>query len=283
MEEIRRPRRRRRSKTKLRRATARDSHSKQRIRENPESDEPRPERLIRVLERLLRILLWRDVWRERSLDGLLELGVDIRLCEVHFFDHVAFAIGRFLCFRRGQSVGFVGALGAPGDVVPVAEGVDHQDVDVAAHQQEVLAERSKHVPRVEVEEAGDVVQAERRRDRQKDNTSPASGEERLEDFVRVLAGEAEAMREGADDEVDGVDDDVNLDEAEEAEGGDVAPLAALGSVAEGKDELEEHEGQVEVFEYGIDDGRGGVAEGPAAEVICCRGCAADQVHDDFGC
>ena len=46
------------------------------------------------------------------------------------------------------------------------------------------------------------------------------------------------MREGVHDEVDRVDYDVDLDDAEEAEGGYVTPFAALGSVAESEDELE---------------------------------------------
>ena len=159
MEEIRRPRRCLRGKAELIRAIACDRHGKKSIGEDPESDEARTERFVRVFERLLGILLGRDVRRERAFDGLLELRVDICLCEIHFLDHVAFAIGSLLRFRRGESVGFVSALGTPGDIVPVAESVDHEDVDVAAHQQEILAEAGEHVPWVEVEEAGDVVQS----------------------------------------------------------------------------------------------------------------------------
>ena len=59
----------------------------------------------------------------------------------------------------------------------------------------------------------------------------------MEDLVRILAGKSETVLEGVDNEVDRVDYDVDLDDAEEAEGGDVTPLAALLSVTEREDEL----------------------------------------------
>lgn len=40
----------------------------------------------------------------------------------------------------GEFGGFVVALGAPGDVVGVAEGVDVEDVDVGGGEEEVLDE-----------------------------------------------------------------------------------------------------------------------------------------------
>ena len=104
----------------------------------------------------------------------------------------------------------------------------------------------------------------------------------MENLVWAFSGEAETVREGVHDEVDRVDDDVDLDDAEEAEGSDVTPFAALGSVAESEDELEQNEGEVEILDYRVDDGRCGVAEWPAPHVVRSRGCATNQVDDNFG-
>ena len=89
----------------------------------------------------------------------------------------------------------------------------------------------------------------------------------MENLVCIFAIQAEAVGEGVYDEVDGVDDDVELDNAEEDEGGDVTPLAALGSVTEREDELEQDEGEVEVLDDGVNDGRSGIAEWPAPLVV----------------
>ena len=52
------------------------------------------------------------------------------------------------------------AFGAPGDVVRVAEGVDLQGADVRGQQREVLRGRGEHVPRVEVEEGHEEIEAD---------------------------------------------------------------------------------------------------------------------------
>ena len=52
------------------------------------------------------------------------------------------------------------ALGAPGDVVGVAEGVDLQGADVRGQEGEVLGGRGEHVPGVEVEEGHEEVEAD---------------------------------------------------------------------------------------------------------------------------
>lgn len=43
--------------------------------------------------------------------------------------------------------------------MPVAEGVDHEDVDGGGHAEEIRPGGGEHVPRVHVEEAGDEVDA----------------------------------------------------------------------------------------------------------------------------
>ena len=151
--------------------------------------------------------------------------------------------------------------------MPVAEGVDHQDVDIGGHEEEVLAEGGEHVPGVEVEEGGDEVETEGGGNGDEDDARAAGGEEGFHDFVCVFAREAQAVGEGVDDEIDGVDDYVELHDAEEDEGGDVADFASFGSVSQCEDELEQNEAEVEVFDYCVDNGCGCVSERPGAKVV----------------
>jgi len=46
----------------------------------------------------------------------------------------------------------------PQDVVQVAHGVHHQNVDIAGEQEHVLEERGEHVPGLEVHEGADEVE-----------------------------------------------------------------------------------------------------------------------------
>ena len=66
-------------KTKVVYAVASDDDSEQPVAEDPYSDESRSETLVRILQRLLRLLLRCYVGRKSSLDGLLELRINIRL------------------------------------------------------------------------------------------------------------------------------------------------------------------------------------------------------------
>ena len=75
--------------------------------------------------------------------------VDVELLGGHFeLDGVGFGTD------GGAEVGVddVVALGAPGDVVGVAEGVDLERADVGGEEGKVLRGGGEHVPRVEVEE-----------------------------------------------------------------------------------------------------------------------------------
>ena len=151
--------------------------------------------------------------------------------------------------------------------MPVAERVDHENIDVTAHKQQVLPKARKHMPRIQIQEGCHVVQSKCRCNGDEDNTCAACREEGLEDLVGVLTVEAEPVREGVHHKIDRVHDDVELDDAEEAEGSDVTPLATLGPVTEREYELQENEGEVEILDDGVNDRCGGVAEGPTDLIV----------------
>ena len=169
--------------------------------------------------------------------------------------------------------------------MPVAEGVDHQNVDVARHTEEVLRERGEHVPWVEVEEGGDKVETERRCQGNQDDTWSAAGEEAREEFVDAFArfdvGGVVAS-EGVYNQIEGLDDDVELNQAENAEGDDVTPSAALRSITQGQNELQQQERQVGVFEDRVEDRSDIVSKGERM-VVVRAGRLADQVHNDDRC
>ena len=138
---------------------ARNRQTQNRIAENPRRDQLRPEALVRVFERLGLHDLGLHVRRQRPLDRDFKLLVNVGLRFVGLFDHCYFAVACFGGIRRRQGIGLVGALGTPRYVVPVGKGVDVEDVDVRGLDEQVGWERGEHVPRVEVHERGDKVQA----------------------------------------------------------------------------------------------------------------------------
>ena len=87
---------------------------------------------------------------------LVVARVDVQLLARHLqLDRVALVPDR----RAQVRVDHVVALGAPGDVVRVAEGVDLQRADVRWEQGEVLRRGSDHVPWIQVQEGHEEVQA----------------------------------------------------------------------------------------------------------------------------
>jgi hypothetical protein len=175
LKEMRRPPRRTLPSPDTTQPLAGNRQRQQRVTKDPEHDQSRPEAFIAILERLVRLFFDGDVRLQGALDGLFKGGVNVRLWFFDFFDYegcVAAAGGGVLFGDgRGQGGGCVGAFGAPGDVVPVGEGVDVEDVDVGGHEEEVEGEGCEHygsgglimdlwvegasiltVPRIEVEE-----------------------------------------------------------------------------------------------------------------------------------
>ena len=83
--------------------------------------------------------------------------VNVELLGGHFeLDGIALAAD------GGAEVGVddIVALGAPGDIVGVAEGVDLQGADVGGKEGEVLGGGGEHVPRVKVEEGHEEVKSD---------------------------------------------------------------------------------------------------------------------------
>ena len=123
--------------------------------------------------------------------------------------------------------------------MPIAEGVYVQDVDITAHTQEVLEERSEHVPRVEIEEGSDKVETESRCQGDDDDTRSRRAEEGFHKIARTIGIEPLCflVTESMNDEVERVDSDVELDETEDAKGDNVGPARSLWSVTQRENEL----------------------------------------------
>lgn len=71
--------------------------------------------------------------------------------------------------------------------MPVAEGVDHENVDIGGHGQQILREGSEHVPGIEVHEAGDEVETECGGEGDDDDAGTLGGEEGAEELVGAFA------------------------------------------------------------------------------------------------
>jgi hypothetical protein len=133
-----------------------DDSRERKVAEHPREDDGGAETLVIILVLLLRgdVTLGSLPFRLESAEFRLVLGVEVGVvggdCDVDL------AAGFYVC--RGQFLGLVVALCAPGDVVGVAEGVDVEDVDVGGGEEEVLQEAGGHVPGVEEEDGGEEVE-----------------------------------------------------------------------------------------------------------------------------
>ena len=140
----------------------------------------------------------------------------------------------------------VGALGAPGDVVGVAEGVDVEDVDVHGREEDVLKEGGKHVPRIQEEETHGEVE----------NVCREEGDdERVEFFVgeedgggEMAVGAIDGLLDGFDDDEDGGEGEVDHQDDPEDDHGEVEFAGALRSVAQGEDETGDKCDEIEPLE-----------------------------------
>jgi len=153
------------------------------IAQQPTIRQTRAETLITVLKILLDGAFISLLSRcERALDHVLKARVDIALFDENFFDDSRFALHHRCAGKTGRDVA---ALCAPGYVVPVVEGVNHQHVDVRAHEDEVLRERVEHVPGIEIQERRQEVEAVDGDERHDDETCSAvlSVEETVEEGV----------------------------------------------------------------------------------------------------
>lgn len=153
-----------------------DAQRHDQIAENPEQHQIGPERLVRVVHTLVLLLRRDHVRRQRSLDRGFELAVNVGLRLVHLFDEVRLGVV-LLGLRLWERFTLVGALGTPGHVVPVAEGIHHQDVDRAGHAAKIRPGGGEHVPGVHVEEASHKVHSVGRHQRDQHDARASGAEE----------------------------------------------------------------------------------------------------------
>lgn len=100
--------------------------------------------------------------------------------------------------------------------MPVAEGVDHQDVNRASHTSEVSPRGREHVPRIHIHETSKEVNAVSGNQSNQDDTGPRRAEEGLEEMANTLV-EREikcTASEGVLDQVEGQDYNIRLEDAE---------------------------------------------------------------------
>nr|POF01139.1 hypothetical protein CFP56_21087 [Quercus suber] len=250
-----------------------DGDGEERVGEDPQRDEARAEGLVRVLERLLGVFLRRVVGRKSTLDRRFERLVDVCLRDVDFFDHSRFTVGRLLCLRRWECIGFIRAFGSPGHVVPIAEGIDHEDVDVGCRHEEVLRKGGEHVPRIEVEERGHEVETKCRGKCNDDDTRATGCEEGFDEFVYAIINVdvGGVLRgERPNDKIEGIHDDIELNQGKHHKGCDVGVSASLRSVAKRQDKLQQQEGQIYVFDDGVENGSDSVTERKGAIAVSRR-------------
>lgn len=175
--------------------------SESQVAEHPSEDNGRAETLVIIL---VLLLLRDDALGSLPLGGKsAEFGLVLRVEIGVVGGNVDVDFAARFERRGGQFLGLVVALGAPGDVVGVAEGVDVEDVDVGGRQEEVLQEAGGHVPWVEEEERGEEVQQPGR---------AHTDDEGEEELVREEHGEREAA--GVDLFHDGLDGDEDRGEEE---------------------------------------------------------------------
>lgn len=128
-------------------ALGRDEQRQDQVAEDPQQQQVRPEVPVRVIHRLFVFFLRLLKRRQRSLHRRLKLAIDIRLRFIQFLNEVGLSSVLLRLCRR-QCIRLVGSLGTPRNVMPVAERVDHQNVDRGRHSEEVRPRTGQDVPRV---------------------------------------------------------------------------------------------------------------------------------------
>jgi len=167
-------------------AFASNTQHQNQVTEDPEQHQVGSERLVRVVHALFITFFRLHIRRQRSLDGRLELAVNVGLRLVDFLDEVGLGIV-LLCLSFGQSLTLVGSLGSPRDIMPVAESVHHQNVYRARHSTEVGPGRSEHMPGIHVQEARHEVDAVGRHQRDQDDTGSRRTEKGTQERAHALA------------------------------------------------------------------------------------------------
>lgn len=169
----------------------------------------------------------------------LELRVNVLLLPLNLLNH-DFLVGCVLDnMSRGQGLVGVGALGSPRNIMPVVEGVDHQNIDVRRLQNQIDGERMEHVPGIQVEEGSHKVETVNSDEGEHNDTRHAVEEEAPEECISRVGGYlvAEIRVERSIHKIEGQDEDVELDNAEDVKRHGVCISRALGSITEGENKL----------------------------------------------
>ena len=120
--------------------------------------------------------------------------------------------------------------------MPVAEGVDVQDVHVRRHDEEVLREGCEHVPRIQIHERCHKVESEGRCKSEEDDSGTTRGKETAGKFscsvLEIYRCRFAPRQEGGDDEIHCQDDEIELDKAKDDERSYICPFGAGLSSAE---------------------------------------------------
>ena len=229
------------------------------------------------------------------------MAVDIRLWLVDFLNDRAFAVIFLGGLCRWKCIRLVRTLGTPRHVVPVAERVHHENVDKSRHDQQVRRERREHVPRVAVHERRDEVETKGGSKRDDNDTGACASEEGREKLANSLVSRKieSVSRERTDDQVHGLDEDVELNDGEENEGCEVRVFGSanrlaqsdekrkkrtnipLWTITQSQDELQKQETEVHVLDDGVDNRSRRIAEWPPCLTAVFWG-VANKIDDDGG-
>lgn len=252
-----------------------DAQNQDTVGNHPKQNQTGTETLVRVIEGLLLLGLNRLVRCQRTLHGSLESRIDVGLWLVGFVDDLGFSAIASLGLGCGKNIGLVGSLGTPRNIVPIAEGIDVEDVGIRRGDEQVLWERVEQVPWIEVKEGGDDVETKGSSQGNQNDTTRTL-EEVPEELSSAACIQLERL-EGLHDEVDGQDDDIELDDGEEDERGDISVFRTLRSVTESQNELYHDKTEVYVLQDDVND-RSSRTERPRGLVWI--GWSAGKTHDD---
>lgn len=107
-----------------------DANRQESIAEDPEGHQASTETLVGIFEGLLVVVHRGNIGSEGTFHSSLKLAIDICLGLVDFLNDGIFATFVLGRLGRRQSIGLVRSLGTPGDIMPVAERIDVENIDV---------------------------------------------------------------------------------------------------------------------------------------------------------
>jgi hypothetical protein len=192
-----------------------DTQCKNQVAENPNQHQVGTESLIAIVHAWFIIIFRLHIWLQRSLHRRFKLTIDIGLRLIDFFNEVRLGV-ILLGLSDGERIALVRTLSTPGNVMPVAESVDHQDIDRTGHASKIGPGGREHMPGIHVQETCEEVDAISRNQSDQDDTGPGRTEERLEEVANTLVHREIkcTSSEGVLDKVERQNNDVTLKDTE---------------------------------------------------------------------